>query len=246
MEMLRKRGILMNIAVCDDQPVFLKDMGELLRAYFQVHGIPCELFFFLSGEALLESGQVFDLIFLDIKMKGMTGIEAAHAIRGKDQEARLIFLTAYSKYVFQAFDVNAFHYLLKPVETEKLYSVLDQLINQLDSGRDKYLNIKKASKAYRIPFQNIYYLEVVDRKVFLHTTNETIEFYEKLSILEERLPPDFFRCHRSYIVNLNHVFRFDKYNIYLDNQEAVMLSKRRYGEFTKAFFNNMRKEGDVL
>ena len=97
-----------------------------------------------------------------------------------------------------------------------------------------------------MPLEQILYLEVLDRKIYLHTSEETVPFYGKLEDLEPALPGTFFRCHRSYIVNLRHVQYYNKNEIRLDNEDRIPLSKRRYKSFGLAFMHYLKESGDVL
>lgn len=233
----------MNVFLCDDQPVFMEEFSAQLKEYFKKRQIPLKLSAFTSGRELLEAEAVPDILFLDIRMDGMSGLETARILRKRSAQMKLIFLTAYKQYVFLAFDVDASHYLIKPVKEEKLEAVLNHVIGQLSLAAPRFLTLQSGSSTLRLPCRDILYLEVRDRKVFVHTLEKTQAFYGKLDALEGKLPEVFYRCHRSFIVNMEAVVRLDKTDLFLRNGEAVPVSKRKYHDFSLAFMNFLQKEG---
>lgn len=235
----------MNIALCDDEPILLKTLKDQITNIFQNHNITCSISIFLSGEALLESSYHFDIIFLDIKLDGISGMDTANLLRKHNNHSKIIFLTAYKQFVFQAFDVDASHYLLKPVQPEKLELVIMHIVNKIDSHNKSCLSFKSNAATYSIPFYSIYYIEVINRKIFLYTENGIVEFYEKLSSLENRLTKEFFRCHRSYIVNLSQVYRYESNIIYMKNGVQIPLSRRKYADFSISFMENLKTEDTI-
>lgn len=233
----------MNVFLCDDQPLFMEEFAKLLEGYFKAHEISFELSAFPNGKELLNAPTTPDIIFLDIKMEELSGLETARMIRKNNSRSKIIFLTAYKQYVFHAFDVDASHYLLKPVKMEKLEAVLNHVIGQLTPPDMQYLTFQSGSSILRLPYSDILYLEVRDRKVSVHGRTGTADFYGKLENLEKTLPPQFFRCHRSFIVNMDSVMRFDKTDLFLNNGEFIPVSKRKYQNFSMAFMKQMQKEG---
>ena len=142
-----------------------------------------------------------DIVLLDVAMDGMDGMETAKKLR-ELSDMLLIFVTGIKEQVFQAFDVGAFHYLLKPVEKEKLLSVMERAIAEVEKAknRQRYMLIKVSDGYRRLNLSEILYAESDGRKVILHTRQEKLEFYEKMEELEKRLGEGFYRCHRSYLV----------------------------------------------
>lgn len=199
---------------------------------------------FQNGRDLLNSG-FFDIVFLDIEMDGLNGIEAAQKLRLLGYNSRIIFLSSHQKYVFSAFDVSASHYLLKPLDTAKLEEVLSKITRELSSEKEHCYTVKCGSEIQRIPFSQIKFAEVFGRKVSLHTKQEVFTFNGRLDELAESFPLSFFRCHKSYLVNLAMVIKYDKESAILSSGESVPIARRKFGEFGKAFLAFLRKEGDM-
>lgn len=232
----------MNIFVCDDQPVFTEEFKIQLENYFTNRGIGLKLYTFAEGRQLLACKAKPDIIFLDVKLEGISGIETARSLRRSGSRAKIIFLTAYKQYVFQAFDVDASHYLIKPVEAKKLETVLNHVIGQL-APQKQCLTLQANASLLRLPYDEITYIEVRDRKVTVHTLDGLVDFYGRLEALEKQLPDCFFRCHRSFIVNMECVISFNRTDIFLKNHQSVPVSKRRYQDFSAAFMTFIRQEG---
>lgn len=225
----------MKVAVCDDEPIHRKRLVSIIQMTLDLKSIKYSIFEFTSGEELILSSEVFDIYFLDIKMDKLTGIEAAKKIRQENQKAGVVFVTALKEYVFDAFDINAFHYLLKPVNEDKLREVLCSFLNY-NNKQDYFIIAKTANLSVKIFYQDIIYIESQLRKIIVHTNDGIIEYYFKLSDIEQELQGhSFFRCHKSYIVNLQYVCSYSNNCITLKNSETVFLSKYKYSEFSKAF-----------
>ena len=236
---------MIHIAVCDDDACFVKEVSRQIADILNGAQIPYTLSAFSNGIQLLENGP-FDLVFLDVEMPNMDGIETARRLQTQENHCYLVFLTAYRQYVFAAFDVEASHYLIKPIQPEKLQEVLLRLARRLQTETGRCVAVRQGGILRRIPLETIHFIEVLDRKVYLHTGKEVYDFYGKLERFEGELPEDFFRCHRSYIVNFQYVRRYDKMGIHLSNGESVPVSKRKYTEFCKAFLYYLKKKGELL
>lgn len=237
----------MRIAVCDDEREIREDIGQKIR-----HFLPeAEVCLYESAERLLTEQGMPDILFLDIKMNGMSGMELAERLRRRDRDVTIVFLTALEEYVYRAFDVGAFHYLLKPVDTVKFYEVLEKAVAERQRIRESALlreehaeaslTIKNKARTEKVYLSEIVYLEVFNRKVTLHKMQGEIEFYGRLKELEQRLSAEFVRCHRSYVVNLRYVRRYNGAEITLENGESVLMAKTKYAEFVRRYMDYIRK-----
>lgn len=251
----------MRIAVCDDE----SDIREILAEKVKRYCPGAEIFCYASGQEVLTADRMPDILFLDIQMPGMDGMETAQALRARCKGLILIFVTALGEYVFRAFDVGAFHYLVKPFEEETFASVLFRAVKQYremseKSGvpmvqeADRHILILSGGSHIKIRLRDIVYAEVFNRKVVIHKMTEDMEYYGKLSDLEKLAGEDFFRPHRSYLVNFRYVVRYDAQMIELERGSvpgetvsivSVPLAKKNYPLFVKNYLNyNRRTEGD--
>lgn len=233
-------GIRVNIAICDDEELIREQMKELIQSQH----IKCQIDDFDSGAELLAAGQ-FDIIFLDIHMDGMNGMETAKALKAREDPAVLVFITGLKEYVFDAFDVSAFHYLLKPVREEKFAAVFASAIEEArkrNKNKTEYLLIRTRSRCTKVLQPQILYIESRGRKALVHTIREVVEMYATMIRLEELLCEDFFRCHRSYYVNLAHIRGYNSNSLTLSNGEDIYLAKEKYQEFVKTYMRFL-KEG---
>lgn len=227
---------MLQIAVCDDS----KRTRDYLEKLIRSHDIACVIHQFGSAAKLLESADNFDILLLDIGMRDMTGIEAARRIR-QSSDAVILFITALKDYVFEAFDVGAFHYLLKPIDEEKFHMVFAKAVKEAACANTREPLVLKIGGSYRkIPVEDIYYAENRGRKIVLHTRSGELEFYGKMEDLEKRLSFDFFRCHRGYLVHLQEVVGYDTAEIELQNGEKVFLAKQKYHDFVNAYLEYLK------
>ena len=230
----------MKKAICDDEI----EIGEQIKDLIRSQKTDCRIEFYSSGEELLASEVVFDIIFLDIQMEGMDGLSTARQLRRKT-DALLIFITGIREAVFDAFDVSAFHYLLKPVDQEKFGEVFRRAVEVYRAGRQEPLVIRTGGRSLTLERKDILYLESRGRKVEIHRKAdpaEIIEIYANMDVLEEQLGEDFYRCHRGYLVNLAYIRDYDRESIGLRNGEIICLSRRKYDEFVKAYMHYLRRK----
>lgn len=244
---LKEREQMIRIAICDDEPSAIQSLEGQIASFFYPGNMKYSVSGFLDGEALLNSlidrKEHFDIIFLDIQMNKINGMDAAKAIRNSAQEnVFIIFVTALREYVFDAFDVSAANYLVKPVETQKLHAVLQKTVAGIIPSEKQYLILHKGSEVKKIPFCSIMYCEVVNHRVFIYEQKNTHEYAGKIDDLEQRLNDGFFRCHRSFIVNLKYVDSYKDGVAYLPSEERIPIATRRQKPFMTALLNYQRKE----
>ena len=205
---------------------------------------------YLSGDELIASGSKPDILFLDIQMPGMDGMETAKVLRQDNEDMILIFVTAAEAYVFQAFDVGAFHYLVKPFSDEKFKEVVTKAVHNIKrSSRlekdEKYIMVQTAGSHIKIFLRDIVYAEVYNRKVIIHTRSTDIEYYGKLQELSDMAGTDFFRTHRAYLVHFKYVEKYDATCVTMKNGTAL-IAKKNYPEFVKQYLKyNQRKGNEV-
>ncbi len=233
---------MLKIALCEDEVLFMQDFKDRIQQFMKCKNVEAEIASFLSAEALLSSKTYYDIIFLDIKMSGINGLEAAETLRITNQKTQIIFVTSYKDYVFNAFDVSASHYLLKPVSDEKLYSALNKVCDRLLNFENDFLVLKRGGEIKKLLFDDILFCEVFNHTVIIHTRHGSENWNSKIDSLEAELNENFFRSHRSYIVNLKYVKRYDNGAAYLEGDKQVLISKRKHSDFLEALLTFHRKE----
>ena len=229
----------LNIAICDDEKAIREQINELIEK--EKPGVCPE--YYETGDSLLAAGKQFDIVFLDIQMDGTDGIETARKLRERDEDTILIFITGIREYVFKAFDVAAFHYLLKPIEEDKFHEVFQRAKRELEKRkkqRRETIFIKTRNRSFTLEKDSILYIESRAKKVEIHTAGEIIEAYAAMNEMEGQLGESFYRCHRGYLVNMAFVAEYDSESITLNNGEYIYLAKEKYGEFVKAYMRYLR------
>ena len=233
---------MIEIAVCDDEAVIRGQLHQSVKKNIPDSNIEV----YATGEELLAANKSFDLVFLDIQMEGVSGMEAARALRLKKESTIIIFVTGSKEYVFEAFDVSAFHYLLKPLGEEKLGEILKRALEEVKKRKiqdKKQLLVQTRNCKYNLDQSTIFYLESRGKKVEIHTPGETIDVYASISKLEEQLGSGFYRCHRGYLVNLAHIAEYRTDRIRLSNGDEVYLAKEKYPSFVKTYMRYLQDGG---
>ena len=232
----------MEVAIVDDEKVIREQIKKLVVKYEP----DCNAKTYETGEELLAEGKKYDVVFLDIQMEGMNGIDTARSLREKQEDMVVIFITGVKEYVFEAFDVSAFHYLLKPVEEKKFSEVFERAkkeVKKRTTQEQKNIFIKNRNRSFTINWDNILYIENRGKKVEIHTGNEIIETYASMNDLEKQLGGNFYRCHRGYLVNMAHIAEYENDSISLSNGENIFMAKERYNEFVKEYMRYLRNGG---
>ena len=228
----------MDIAVVDDEKAIREHICGLVEEQQPESRIET----YATGEELLASGKRFDIVFLDIQMEGMNGIEAARSLRERREDTVLVFVTGIKDYVFDAFDLYAFQYLLKPIDEDKFAEVLERAVREAAKKKERRVLFIK-SRNLTLDQSEILYIESRAKKVEIHTVRQTIEIYAAMDELEGQLGDGFYRCHRAYIVNMDCITEYDSESITLTNGDRVYLTKKKYGEFVKAYMWHLQNGG---
>ena len=237
---------MIKIAICDDEANIRAYLSSLIEA----QSCPCEVVEYASAGDCLADHREFDLLVLDIELSpdrsGLDGMALARKIREctTGTQPVIIFVTGYERYVFDAFDVGAFQYLLKPVDEEKFAQVFSRAVAQIGTAREKpgrVLTLQSANTSRTVPLDSIYYIESSNHKVELHLRNGEFACYAKIGDLELELHDQFFRIHKGYLVNLSYVAGYSKRSVTLTNGERLFLSKYKYQDFVKAYLHFLKK-----
>lgn len=237
---------MIRIAICDDEAPTRAYLASLIRA----QDCPCEVVEYASAGDCLADHRGIDLLFLDIELNatGPDGMALARQIREQSAVTQpvIIFVTGYERYVFDAFDVGAFQYLLKPVDEEKFAQVFARAVEQIEVGRVRpqlshALTLQSAGTSRTVPLDNIYYIESSNHKVVLCLKDGAFSCYAKIRDLEAELGDQFFRVHKGYLVNLAYVEGYSKTELTLTSGERLPISKYKYRDFVKAHLRFLKR-----
>lgn len=248
----------MNIAVCDDE----EKVRCLIKKLIEKKTRECHIMEFSSGEELLrfwrqEDREQIDILFLDISMEGTDGMETAEQIRAWQEERNepqwgslplLIFVTGHPEYMAKAFSVNAFHYLVKPIDEREFADVFARAVREcrhLDakkSAEPREILVRDGNITRTIPADDIYYIESNNRKIIIAMRDEKIECYGKISGMERELREGFFRTHRGYLVNMKYVESYSRTEVRMKNGSRLLISKYKYQDFVRAYLEYLAEE----
>ena len=231
----------MQIAICDDNPVQAGNLQKIVSGWIKKRGVCAAVSLFPSAEAFLfeyAENKAFDILLLDIQLSGMNGVELARRIRESDAHPQIVFITAYSDFVTDGYDVNALHYLMKPVEPEKLCEVLDKAARNLSKAEPAVM-FETEEGVVRLLEKDLLYAEAFSHVVTLVCKcapgEGKMNIKTPISELEILHGDSFVRCHRSYLVGLRHIRQIKRTEVILDDGSKLPLSRRSYDTVNRKF-----------
>ncbi len=223
------------IAICDDSHPDAEFVNTLLQGWAAQRGLEliCELF--SSAESFLfhyAEDKRWDMLLLDIEMGAMDGVTMAKRIRKDNETVQIVFITGYTDYIAEGYEVAALHYLVKPLRPEKLFAVLDRALEK-HSQNERCLNLESGGEMLRIPFYEIRYLEVQQNYVTIHARQEH-SCKRTLGEFEKELDQRFARVGRSLILNLKFIRRVTKTQVFLSDGTVLPLPRGAYEPLNRA------------
>ena len=223
----------MKIAICDDDKIITNQLEKYILDYFKKSRLPaCPIDTYASGEALLASPETYDMIFLDIEMPGLSGIFVGQELKSRNPDVIIFIVTSFAEYLDDAMRFHVFRYLSKPIDKDRLYrNFRDALALYTTLTQKTGIEMKQGLKT--VFSHEIICVEAKEHRVFVHTTLGSFEAIRNMNYWEHTLPENcFFRTHRSFIVNMQHVTEFDHDLIHLHHgQMTAYLTRRKYTEF---------------
>jgi len=226
------------IAICEDNAADLKFVADLVREWSRKTQNSVTICSFPSAEAFLfhyAEDKSFDILLLDIEMGKMDGVELAKRLRRENEHVQIVFITGYSDYISEGYEVNALHYLMKPLKKEKLFQTLDRAVRKIQKN-EKALLLELSGEVVRLPIYEIRYLEVRQNYVTIHAKRE-YTLKKTLSEFEKELDERFYRMGRSYIVNLTCITRITKKDVYLFDGTVLPLPRGQYKPLNQALIH---------
>lgn len=237
---------MIDIAICDDEPIFKRQLKHLVTTELELCGASFRIHTFSDGQTLLNAYDKFpfQLLLLDIKLPGIDGISAAKILRQRGFKGDIILITNYDDYVFEGYEVQALHYLLKPINPIKLKSLLQMALKRLEHNRSHSLIVEQKNGTLRLPLEDIRYFFSEKRLIHAVMANRPDAiFYDRLKALEEKLPNYFVRIHRRYLINLNFVTAFGSTCVKL-GETTLPIGRTYKPNATAAFVSLQFNQGD--
>lgn len=230
------------VAICDDENYMSDIIEKMVSDFFHRKNMDVVITRFSSGEELLKYDGRIDILFLDIQMKEMDGMETARRMRKRKFKGFLIFITILKEMVFESFEVQAYDYLVKPIEKAYIEKMMERLFVSLQSSSETNLLVQKGYESRIVPFEDIVFCEIIDRKVYLHLeSSEVVDFYDRIENLETKLDDRFFRCHRSFLINMKYLKGYKNGRAYMNDGIEIPVSRLRSKEFSSVILQYMRK-----
>lgn len=223
---------MVKIAICDDEKSHRRKLREQINFYSIQKNIDFEVEEFSSPEVLLQSSFKFDLLFLDIYLNtNKNGVEYGKILREMGNNSYIVFFTSSQEFSIEGYTVGAFRYLVKPISQEDITKTLDAFLKKVIHTADK-ISITSNNSEYYINIYDIIYIESISRKRSIYVYDYTIETWETLVSLYNRLPRDIFLYpHKCFIVNINHVRYFNNYQILMNNGVTITLGRKYNKDF---------------
>lgn len=238
-EYITEKDLYMHVAICDDDQFYISKIHESIKPY-KITYIDLSIVEFEKGEdviAYCKSGNTIDIIFLDIQMTGINGIETAHGLKSIQEDIIVIFISSYTRFITDAFRLRAFQYLLKPVRNEQVQKEFELAVEQYNIAHQKYV-FKWKYTTYSLEIKDIYFIESQCHNLIISTKKEKLLKIGSLKEEQLRLSVyNFIRCHNGFIVNMKYIYRMEKYVIILINNEKIPISKRMKKKVYESFTN---------
>lgn len=237
---------MFKVGICDDDWNSAELVSQYLEKISKKYQYKLDVDVYSSGEELIrgyEEGNRFDLIYLDIEMKGIDGIETARWIREHQYHMILIYVSSYDTYLKQLFEVEPFRFVQKPIEMESFEKIFLKAVERIEEQKGEYFRFQSGRNMINLLCREILYLESCGRKVIVHTGNHTYEYYDKLDHVEEQLKDmRFVRIHKAYLVNMDNVEAFQYERLSLKDGTILNISEKNRPRIRSIFWNYYRGE----
>ena len=235
---------MINIGICEDELHYRVNIKDMLGDILSTYSINYKIYEFSSGEELLSNyPKDLDILIMDIQMKIINGMDTARKIREFDQNLEIIFMTSFSEFMQEGYEVKAYRYILKPISERKISRNILPCINEIMKKKNNYLTINVKNYVDRIKIDSIVYIETDRPNILIYTNDNKYTTKMSISKIEKILREHgFFRCHNSYIVNLKLVESMNSNTLKI-GEKYIPISKYRVKELKLALTNIL---GDIL
>ena len=235
---------MINIGICEDELHYRVNIKDMLGDILSTYSINYKIYEFSSGEELLSNyPKDLDILIMDIQMKIINGMDTARKIREFDQNLEIIFMTSFSEFMQEWYEVKAYRYILKPISERKISRNILPCINEIMKKKNNYLTINVKNYVDRIKIDSIVYIETDRPNILIYTNDNKYTTKMSISKIDKILREHgFFRCHNSYIVNLKLVESMNSNTLKI-GEKYIPISKYRVKELKLALTNIL---GDIL
>ena len=240
------------IAFCDDDAALLHQMQDFLEQYRTLRGVQLELATYTKPVELLadiEAGVRFDVLFLDVLMPGINGINTAREIRRYDTAVQIIFVTSSSEFAVQSYVVGAYYYQLKPIWKDSFFRLTDAVLAECRKRTQHSLILRCKTGITRVELDKLEYCEVIRRSLLLHKTDGTVlEAAGSMDSLCESLAEhrNFLRIHRSYLVNLEHIQTITPKTLIMSSRAELPIPRGRFNDIKDAYLEHAFQKEQVF
>ena len=228
----------MKVAIIEDERAHRELLLAYIKEWGEEKGIAFPIEQYNSAEQFLfvfDENQDFDVLFIDIQMPGMNGVEMAKKIRQKNQNIVLIFTTGITDYMQEGYEVEAMHYLLKPLDKGKVYACMEKAVRKKET--DEFLLVHTVDETVKIRLKDINYVEAKGHGCIVGQQGQKLlAVRESMTWMEGMLQQSgFVKCHRSYLARTGNIYKIDKTDIYFDDGSRVPVSRRMYRQVNQEF-----------
>lgn len=228
---------MLHIAICDDEENEIEHLKHAVEDWAKKEHILTNIETYASAESFLfqyEDCKNYQILLLDVEMSGMTGIDLAKKIRQNQDNAEIIFITSHFEFFGEGYEVDALHYLVKPVKAGKVEEVLSKAKQKIESGEPSII-IHYNGEIAKIYEKEILYLESLSHYITIYTKDKEYKIKANISTFAQELSEDFYQTHRSYLVSLKHIMRISRDSVTLDNAVQVPLARGKYDQINRAY-----------
>lgn len=228
---------MLHIAICDDEENEIEYLKYAVEDWAKKEDILTNIETYASAESFLfqyEDCKNYQILLLDVEMRGMTGIDLAKKIRQNQDNVEIIFITSHFEFIGEGYEVDALHYLVKPVKASKVEEVLSKAKRKIELGEPSII-IHYDGEIVKIYEKKILYLESFSHYITIYTKDKEYKIKANISTFAQELSEDFYQTHRSYLVSLKHIMRISRDSVTLDNAVQVPLARGKYDQINRAY-----------
>ena len=229
----------MKIAVCEDEKVIAEELASQVQKFVNESNLEADIDIYYDCEKFTAAASVYDLALLDIMFDGKNGIDAARELRNRGLKTTIIFITSYSEYVYEGYEVGAFRFLLKPIDENSLKQAITSFVTAYKEK--SYILVPVNKKTLNISLEKVMYIEASEKHSIVRCLDESYQTSKSISDFQAEINSlRFFRTHRRFLVNMKYISEIDGNIITLSNGEKVEISRRNVANFNKCYMNYLK------